>query len=35
MSTLIAFDIDGTLIDTGPSFSRIIQELSSATHEEI
>jgi phosphoglycolate phosphatase-like HAD superfamily hydrolase len=32
---LIALDIDGTLIDTRPSFTRIVKELSGAVDEEI
>jgi phosphoglycolate phosphatase-like HAD superfamily hydrolase len=32
---LLALDIDGTLIDTTPSFTRIIRELSGATVDEI
>lgn len=32
---LFAFDIDGTLIDTRPSFNRIVRELSGATDVEI
>ncbi len=35
MKTLIAFDIDGTLIDTRPSFDRIVRELSGATDDDI
>lgn len=32
---LFAFDIDGTLIDTRPSFDRIVRELSGAGDDEI
>ncbi len=32
---LIALDIDGTLIDTRPSFTRIVKELSGALDDEI
>lgn len=32
---LVALDIDGTLIDTTPSFTRIVKELSGATDAEI
>jgi phosphoglycolate phosphatase-like HAD superfamily hydrolase len=32
---LLALDIDGTLIDTTPSFTRIIRELSGASVDEI
>jgi phosphoglycolate phosphatase-like HAD superfamily hydrolase len=32
---LIALDIDGTLIDTSASFTRIVRELSGADHEEV
>ncbi len=32
---LFAFDIDGTLIDTRPSFDRIVRELSGCTDDEI
>jgi phosphoglycolate phosphatase-like HAD superfamily hydrolase len=35
MKLLIALDIDGTLIDTRPSFTRIVKELSGATDAEI
>lgn len=35
MRALIALDIDGTLIDTAPSFTRIVRELSGASHEEL
>lgn len=32
---LLAFDVDGTLIDTRPSFTRIVKELSGADDDEI
>ncbi len=32
---LFAFDVDGTLIDTRPSFTRIIKELSGASDDEV
>ena len=35
MSVLLVFDIDGTLIDTRPSFDRIVRELSGATDDDI
>jgi phosphoglycolate phosphatase-like HAD superfamily hydrolase len=35
MTALIALDIDGTLIDTRPSFNRIVKELSGARDDEI
>jgi phosphoglycolate phosphatase-like HAD superfamily hydrolase len=35
MSWLVALDIDGTLIDTRPSFDRIVRELSGATVAEL
>lgn len=35
MRALVALDIDGTLIDTTPSFTRIVKELSGATDAEI
>jgi phosphoglycolate phosphatase-like HAD superfamily hydrolase len=35
MRALVALDIDGTLIDTTPSFTRIVKELSGATDEDI
>jgi phosphoglycolate phosphatase-like HAD superfamily hydrolase len=35
MRALLAFDIDGTLIDTRPSFDRIVRELSGATDDDL
>lgn len=35
MKLLIALDIDGTLIDTTPSFTRIVKELTGASDDEI
>jgi phosphoglycolate phosphatase-like HAD superfamily hydrolase len=35
MRPLFAFDVDGTLIDTRPSFTRIVQELSGANDDEL
>jgi phosphoglycolate phosphatase-like HAD superfamily hydrolase len=35
MSWLVALDVDGTLIDTRPSFDRIVRELSGATPDEL
>jgi len=35
MSVMVVFDIDGTLIDTRPSFDRIVRELSGATDDDI
>ncbi|HEY4223520.1 MAG TPA: HAD family hydrolase [Myxococcota bacterium] len=35
MSTLVALDIDGTLIDTRPSFTRIVKELSGALDQDV
>jgi phosphoglycolate phosphatase-like HAD superfamily hydrolase len=35
MPALIALDIDGTLIDTRPSFTRIVKELSGASDDEV
>jgi phosphoglycolate phosphatase-like HAD superfamily hydrolase len=35
MSALLALDVDGTLLDTAPSFDRIVRELSGATHDEM
>jgi len=32
---LVALDIDGTLIDTRPSFTRIVKELSGAADDEV
>jgi phosphoglycolate phosphatase-like HAD superfamily hydrolase len=35
MSALVALDVDGTLLDTAPSFDRIVRELSGATLDEM
>lgn len=35
MTALVALDVDGTLIDTAPSFDRIVRELSGATGDEM
>lgn len=35
MNLLVALDIDGTLIDTTPSFTRIVKEMTGADDEEI
>ncbi|MDP2344129.1 MAG: HAD family hydrolase [Deltaproteobacteria bacterium] len=35
MRPLFAFDVDGTLIDTRPSFTRIVRELSGASDSEV
>jgi HAD superfamily phosphatase len=35
MKVLVALDIDGTLIDTRPSFTRIVKELSGALDHEV
>jgi phosphoglycolate phosphatase-like HAD superfamily hydrolase len=35
LRALVAFDIDGTLIDTRPSFDRIVRELSGATDDDL
>jgi phosphoglycolate phosphatase-like HAD superfamily hydrolase len=35
VSVLVVFDIDGTLLDTRPSFDRIVRELSGATDDDL
>ncbi|MBM4281293.1 MAG: hypothetical protein FJ137_11230 [Deltaproteobacteria bacterium] len=35
MSWLVALDVDGTLLDTRPSFDRVVRELSGATTAEL
>ena len=35
MTALVALDVDGTLLDTAPSFDRVVRELSGATHDEM